>query len=158
MVRDTPSSQDASTHQIWNSYLKEYRRYAPDTKPDGRTDTRTDWRTEGAITICLNYSKRSRTVYYTEIYYENPHKCQFQGKSNNSSCTFKQVRKSYFKRIEKCDCQGILIEHSEKWLSWRIYIFKKQTKKNPLKWATHNPTVCGQVKRILSLANLSAIV
>ena len=44
MVRDTPPSQDASTHQIWNSYLKEYRRYGPDTKA-GRTDTGTDWRT-----------------------------------------------------------------------------------------------------------------
>ena len=39
MLRDTPPSQDASTHQIWNSYLKEYRRYAPDTKRDGRTDS-----------------------------------------------------------------------------------------------------------------------
>ena len=29
MVCDTPSSQDAVTHQIWNSYLKEYRSYAP---------------------------------------------------------------------------------------------------------------------------------
>ena len=38
MVRDTPPSQDASTHQIWNSYLKEYRRYALDTKRDGQTD------------------------------------------------------------------------------------------------------------------------
>ena len=37
MVCDTPPSQDASTHQIWNSYLKEYMRYAPDTKRDGRT-------------------------------------------------------------------------------------------------------------------------
>ena len=45
MVCDTPPSQDAPTHQIWNSYLKEYRRYAPDTKRDGRTDS--------AITICL---------------------------------------------------------------------------------------------------------
>ena len=45
MVRDTPSSQDASTHQIWNSYLKEYRRYAPDTKQDGWTDGWTDGRT-----------------------------------------------------------------------------------------------------------------
>ena len=45
MVRDTPPSQDASTHQIWNSYLKEYRRYAPDMKRDGQTDS--------AITICL---------------------------------------------------------------------------------------------------------
>ena len=31
MVRDIPPSQDVSTHQIWNSYLKEYRRYAPDS-------------------------------------------------------------------------------------------------------------------------------
>ena len=31
MVRHTPPSQDVSTHQIWNSYLKEYRRYAPDS-------------------------------------------------------------------------------------------------------------------------------
>ena len=29
MVRDTLSSQDASTHQIWDSYLKKCRRYAP---------------------------------------------------------------------------------------------------------------------------------
>ena len=28
---DTPPSQDAFSHQIWNSYLKEYRRYAPDS-------------------------------------------------------------------------------------------------------------------------------
>ena len=28
---DTPPSQDTFTHQIWNSYLKEYRRYAPDS-------------------------------------------------------------------------------------------------------------------------------
>ena len=31
MVCVTLSSQDAYTHQIWNSYLKEYRRYAPDS-------------------------------------------------------------------------------------------------------------------------------
>ena len=31
LVHDTPSSQDASTHQIWDSYLKNYTRYAPDT-------------------------------------------------------------------------------------------------------------------------------
>ena len=31
MVHDTPLSQDASTHQIWNSLLKEYKRYARDT-------------------------------------------------------------------------------------------------------------------------------
>ena len=43
MVRDTPPSQDASTHQIWNSYLKEYRRYAPETKRNGRTDRQRDY-------------------------------------------------------------------------------------------------------------------
>ena len=37
MVGDTPPSKNASTHLIWNSYLKEYRRYGPDTKA-GRTD------------------------------------------------------------------------------------------------------------------------
>ena len=31
MVCDTPSFQDALTHQIWNSYLKEYKRCAPDS-------------------------------------------------------------------------------------------------------------------------------
>ena len=31
MVHNTPSSQDASTHQIWDFYLKLYKRYAPDT-------------------------------------------------------------------------------------------------------------------------------
>ena len=31
MLHDTPLFQDASTHQIWNTYLKEYKRYAKDT-------------------------------------------------------------------------------------------------------------------------------
>ena len=31
MVHDTPLSQDASTNQIWNSELKEYKSCAPDT-------------------------------------------------------------------------------------------------------------------------------
>ena len=31
MVCDTLSSHDAFTHQIWNSYLKEYRRYVSDS-------------------------------------------------------------------------------------------------------------------------------
>ena len=33
MVRDTPTSQYTSTNQICNSYLKEYRGYAPDSIP-----------------------------------------------------------------------------------------------------------------------------
>ena len=31
MVHGTSSSQDASTYQIWDSYLKKYKRYVPDT-------------------------------------------------------------------------------------------------------------------------------
>ena len=31
MVCDTPPFQDAFTHKIWNSYFKEYRRYASDS-------------------------------------------------------------------------------------------------------------------------------
>ena len=43
MVCDTSPSQYASTHQIWNSNLKEYRRYTPDRKRDGRTDGQCDY-------------------------------------------------------------------------------------------------------------------
>ena len=32
IICEIPPSQDAYTHQIWNSYLKEYKRYAPNTK------------------------------------------------------------------------------------------------------------------------------
>ena len=31
MLCDTPTSEDAFKHQIWNSYFKENRRYAPDS-------------------------------------------------------------------------------------------------------------------------------
>ena len=41
ILQYTLLSQYASTHQIWNSYLKEYRRYALDRKQDGRTDGQT---------------------------------------------------------------------------------------------------------------------
>ena len=33
LVCDTSPSEDASTHQIWNSYRKEYRSYATDSMP-----------------------------------------------------------------------------------------------------------------------------
>ena len=48
MARDTSPSQDASTHQILDSYLKEFRRYTTDTRG-------TDEGTDSAITIhiCL---------------------------------------------------------------------------------------------------------
>ena len=69
MVCNTPSSQDASTHQIWNSYLKEYRRYEPDTKRDGRTDGRTvrllyaSQSSFGGIKI----TQRVKNVLYSEL-------------------------------------------------------------------------------------------
>ena len=45
MLQDTLLSQYASTHQIWNSYLKEYRRYDRTLSgTDGLTDRRTDVR------------------------------------------------------------------------------------------------------------------
>ena len=37
IISDTPPSQDAFTHQILNSYLKEYRCYAPDSMPNQKT-------------------------------------------------------------------------------------------------------------------------
>ena len=65
MVCDTRPSQDASTHQIWDSYLKEYRRYAPDSKREGGTDS--------AITICLpkfllGHKKCFHSLFFQESY------------------------------------------------------------------------------------------
>ena len=53
MVCDTPPSQDASTHQIWNSYLKEYRRYAPDMKRDGRKDIVITIKTKSEVKVTV---------------------------------------------------------------------------------------------------------
>ena len=46
MVRDTPPSEDASTHQIKNSYLKECKRYAP-----GTLILKTRSEVEGMVTV-----------------------------------------------------------------------------------------------------------
>ena len=67
MVCDTPPSQDASTHLIWNSYLKEYRRYGPDTKA-GRMDTRTDGRT-----VRLLYASQSSFGGIKRVAFLAPH-------------------------------------------------------------------------------------
>ena len=58
MVRDTPPSQDASTHQIWNSYLKEYRRYAPDTKRDGQTDIVITIKTKSEVRVKVTVTRK----------------------------------------------------------------------------------------------------
>ena len=49
MVFDTPTSQDAFTHKFWNSYLKDYRRYASDqmlileTRSEGKVTVTKGW-------------------------------------------------------------------------------------------------------------------
>ena len=58
MVRDNPPSQDASTHQIWNTYLKEYRRYAPDTKRDGRTDIVITIKTKSEVKVKVTVTRK----------------------------------------------------------------------------------------------------
>ena len=55
ILRDTFLSQYASTHQIWNSYLKEYRRHdRTGSGTDGLTGGRMDGGMDKAITICLS--------------------------------------------------------------------------------------------------------
>ena len=51
MIQNISPSKDASTgiHQIWDSYLKEYRRYAPDlmpileTRPEAKVTVTEKW-------------------------------------------------------------------------------------------------------------------
>ena len=50
MVCDIPPSQDASTHLIWNTYLKEYRSFAPDLMPILET------RSEVKVTVTGNWN------------------------------------------------------------------------------------------------------
>ena len=64
LVRDTWPSQDASTHQIWNSYLKEYRRYAPDKA--GRTDGQCDYLMPPKVP--LGHKKKSSLNFHMHIF------------------------------------------------------------------------------------------
>ena len=59
MLRDTLLSQYASTPEVWNSYLKEYRRYAPDRNWEGRTDRQTHGRMEAGTVRLLYASQKS---------------------------------------------------------------------------------------------------
>ena len=69
MVCDTLPSQDASTHQIWNSYLKEYRRYAPDMKRDGRTDIVITIKTEAKSDVKVKVTRKwYATLRHPKIY------------------------------------------------------------------------------------------
>ena len=58
MVCDTTPFQDAFTHEIWNSYLKEYRRYAPDTKPDGRMDIVITIKTKSEVKVKVTVTRK----------------------------------------------------------------------------------------------------
>ena len=53
VLRDNLSSQDASTHLIWNSFLKEYRSYALDLMPIVET------RSEVKVTLTKNGTGQS---------------------------------------------------------------------------------------------------
>ena len=54
MVCDILPSQDASTHLIWNSYLKEYRSFASDLMPtlEPRSEVKVTVTVKGNVTIC----------------------------------------------------------------------------------------------------------
>ena len=79
MVLNTQSSEDASTHQILNSYLTEYRRYAPDTKWDGLTDGQFLWGHKIIFrqknkTFLENYNRTPLDMYngLFQVYCKNP--------------------------------------------------------------------------------------
>ena len=68
MVCGTPSSKDASKHNIWNSYLKEYKRYAQDTIiPKTRSDVKVTVTRKWYVTL----DHRSKSV--TRKWYKTLH-------------------------------------------------------------------------------------
>ena len=69
MVCDTPPFQDASTHQIWDSYLKEYREMH-----------RTRGGTDSAITIVRGVGPHSIALAITRFYLQFAPKCIRMGK------------------------------------------------------------------------------
>ena len=62
MVCDILPSQDASTHLIWNSYLKEYRSFAPDLMPILETRSEVKVTVTGKRNVTIRHFKmHSRT-------------------------------------------------------------------------------------------------
>ena len=57
MVCDILPSQDASTHLIWNSYLKEYRSFAPDSMPILETRSKVKVTLTGKWNVTIRHSK-----------------------------------------------------------------------------------------------------
>ena len=60
MVCDTLPPKDAYTHQIWNSYLKEHKRYVPDTKI---LKTRSELKVKVTVTLKWNV-----TLYHPKMH------------------------------------------------------------------------------------------
>ena len=98
VVRDTLSSQDASTHLIWNSFLKEYRSYALDLMPILET------RSEVKVTVTKNGTGQS--VIPRCIHTPNCHQ----------RCFTHQIWNFYLKENKRCapdTCTIILKTRSE---------------------------------------------
>ena len=57
MVCDTLPSQNASTHLIWNSYLKEYRSFAPDLMPILETRSEVKCTVTGKWNVTIRHFK-----------------------------------------------------------------------------------------------------
>ena len=74
MVCDILTSQDASTHLIWNSYLKEYRSFAPDLMPilETRSEVKVKvtgkWNVTIPISRCIHTPNcHPRCIYTTNL-------------------------------------------------------------------------------------------
>ena len=73
MICDTPPSQDAFTHQIWNSYPKEYRRYAPDSMQFLETKSEVKFK----VTV-------TQLWYTTLLYPKMHHHTKFENPTSNN--------------------------------------------------------------------------
>ena len=84
MVYDILPSKDVSTHLIWNSYLKEYRSFAPDLMPILET------RSKVKVTVTRKWKV---TIRHFKIF---THQIAIQ-------CAFTlQIRNSYLKECKRC--------------------------------------------------------
>ena len=72
MVCDILPSQDASTHLIWNSYLKEYRSFAPDLMPilETRSKVKVTVTDIWNVTIC-HFKMHSHTKLPSNVHLHN---------------------------------------------------------------------------------------
>ena len=72
MVCDILPSQDASTHLIWNSYLKEYRSFAPDLMPILETRSKVKVTVTGKWNVTISHFKmHSHTKLPSKVHLHN---------------------------------------------------------------------------------------